>query len=211
MAGLDLPLKMRRGIGQGKVVPVEELVPRLAAFDADKDGALTKEELAQFLMKNRVGGPWFSQMLCKTLWRQAEESWEREFDAIAVEGLAKVVHFTMARMSRPERRYVISPETMHGLTPRVDLDDNPVDEPAADAKAKAAGRPGPGAGGPPPGRKGPPPGQGRPRNAPPRGRKPPAGRSGGGRPPGPSGRPSGGRPGAGPRGPRRAGAKPPRR
>ena len=46
VAGLDLPSKLRNGLGQGKVVPKEVLARWMIPFDKNKDGALTRMELA---------------------------------------------------------------------------------------------------------------------------------------------------------------------
>jgi hypothetical protein len=116
-------VKLRRGLGKGSVVPVEELARRLAPLDGDGDGALVREELARFLVENRVGGPWFCELLAKSLWRTAEDrTLTREVHSISVAGLARVIHFTMSRGPRPERRYVLDPAAMIGLEPRRALD-----------------------------------------------------------------------------------------
>lgn len=117
MGGLDLPVKLRRGLGNGKVVPAEELEKRLEPYDRDKDGALTQEELIRFLQKNRVGGPWFCQVLAKTLWRIVEEQSGLEVDSISVPGLGRIINYSMSAPPRPEKRYVLDPEAMQGLKP----------------------------------------------------------------------------------------------
>jgi hypothetical protein len=123
VAGLELPVKLRRGLGKGSVVPVEELARRLAPLDGDGDGALVRGELARFLVENRIGGPWFCEMLARTLWKTAEErTLTREVQAISVAALARVLHFTMSRGPRAERRYVLDPAAMIGLEPRRTLD-----------------------------------------------------------------------------------------
>ncbi|MBK8011174.1 MAG: hypothetical protein IPK13_07465 [Deltaproteobacteria bacterium] len=114
MAGLDLPVKLRRGIGNGKVVPEDELARRLKKFDQDGDGALIVGELAEFFKESQVGGPWFSQTVAKTIWRMAEERWARSIPTIAVEALARVIHLSMSQPPRQEKRYVITPEVMQG-------------------------------------------------------------------------------------------------
>lgn len=123
MAGLDLPVKLRRGLGNGKVVPAEELSKRLEKFDGDNDGALTRDELIQFLEKSRVGGPWFCQVLAKTLWRIVEERWSQEVESISVEGLGRIINYSMSAPPRPEKRYVLDPEAMAGLKPRQTLEE----------------------------------------------------------------------------------------
>lgn len=121
MAGLDLPVKLRRGLGKGSIVPAAELAERLRAFDADRDGAITEDELARFFYHNQVGGPWFCKMFAHTIWNMAEDHYAREIYSIKVEALGKVIHFTMSRTERPNRRYVLTPEAAQGLAPKKDL------------------------------------------------------------------------------------------
>src|SRR5262245_1146385 len=123
VAGLDLPVKLRRGLGNGKVVPADELAKRLAPYDRDKDGSLTQEELVRFLEKNHVGGPWFCQVLAKTLWRIVEERWAQEVESIPIEGLGRIINFTMSAPPRPEKRYVLDPEAMTGQKPKQTLEE----------------------------------------------------------------------------------------
>lgn len=124
MAGLDLPVKLRRGLGKGSIVPAEELAQRLRTFDGDRDGAVTEDELARFFYHNQVGGPWFCKMFAHTVWNMAEEHYAREIYSIKVEALSKVIHFTMSRSERPTRRYVLTPEAAQGLAPKTDLAGN---------------------------------------------------------------------------------------
>jgi hypothetical protein len=116
-------VKLRRGLGNGKVVPAEELAKRLAPYDRDKDGSVTREELVRFLEKNHVGGPWFCQVLSKTLWRIVEERWGQEVESISLEGLGRIIHYSMSAPPRPEKRYVLEPEVMQGLKPRQTLEE----------------------------------------------------------------------------------------
>lgn len=128
MAGLDLPVKLRRGLGNGKVVPAEELEKRLEPYDRDKDGAITQEELVRFLQKNRVGGPWFCQVLAKTLWRIVEEQSGLEVDSISVPGLGRIINYSMSAPPRPEKRYILDPEAMQGLKPFKTLEELQAEE-----------------------------------------------------------------------------------
>ncbi len=151
MAGLDLPVKLRRGLGNGKVVPAEELSKRLAPYDRDKDGSVTQEELIRFLEKNRVGGPWFCQVLAKTLWRIVEERWGQEVASISLEGLGRIINYSMSAPPRPEKRYVLEPEAIRGLKPKLTLEEyraeqqglpKPVREkPPEDGAASSASKP----------------------------------------------------------------------
>lgn len=105
MAGLDLPIKLRRGLGGGNAVPAEELAKRLVPFDADKDGAVTRAELVQFLIQGRVGGPWFCEVLSRTLWKYVEQRLAVPQPVISVQVLGRIINFAMTRAPRPERRY----------------------------------------------------------------------------------------------------------
>lgn len=117
MAGLELPVKLRRGLGQGNVVPADELGKRLKAFDADGDGAVTRDELAQFLAKNHVGGPWFCEVVAKTLWKYVEQRMNATHTKLACDRLGRIIHVAMSRGPRPDRRYEITPEGMAGYEP----------------------------------------------------------------------------------------------
>jgi hypothetical protein len=145
VAGLDLPTKLRRSLGQGRILDVEEVVERLRPYDKDGDGRLTKTELGLCLGEVGLGGPWFCDMFAGTVWRKAQQTFEREVASLPVPLLARVLHFAMARAERPTRRYVITPEAVRGEAPRVDAKNEPVDEPFADiargAKTKPAGKP----------------------------------------------------------------------
>ena len=115
MAGLDLPVKLRRGLGKGKVVPAEELSRRLLQFDGDGDGNLSREDLTRFFLHHRVGGPWFCEVLTKTLWDIAEDRWSEKIDSITAVALGRVISYSMGRPARRTTRYVITPEAAQGL------------------------------------------------------------------------------------------------
>jgi hypothetical protein len=117
VAGLELPVKLRRGLGQGNIVPADELAKRIEAFDADADGAITRAELAQFLAKNHVGGPWFCEVVAKTLWKYVEQRMGTPHATLACDRLGRIIHVAMSRGPRPERRYEITPEGMAGYEP----------------------------------------------------------------------------------------------
>lgn len=117
MAGLELPVKLRRGLGQGNVVPADELAKRIKAFDGDADGSITRDELAQFLAKNHVGGPWFCEVVAKTLWKYVEQRMGSPSEKLACDRLGRIIHVAMSRGPRPERRYEITPEGMQGYEP----------------------------------------------------------------------------------------------
>ncbi len=125
MPGLDLPIKLRR-LANGQVLSAEEITEMIRPFDADGDGALTQEELTTFLIKRRVGGPWFCQVLGKTLWEIAQDRWGTEVDSIDVQTIGRIISFSMARAGRPTKRYVLTPEAVRGIEPKKDIDGNPV-------------------------------------------------------------------------------------
>jgi hypothetical protein len=108
---------LRRGLGQGNIVPAEELSKRIKAFDADADGSCTRAELAQFLAKNHVGGPWFCEVVAKTLWKYVEQRVGKECPTLTVDRLGRIINFAMTRGPRPEKRYEITPEGMAGYEP----------------------------------------------------------------------------------------------
>jgi hypothetical protein len=139
VAGLELPDKLRRGLGGGKVVPADELAKRMAPFDADGDDALTRPELQEFLHKNRVGGVWFCQIMSKTLWKYMEQHVGKECPTITLDMLGKIITFVMSRGPRPERRYEITPEGMTGYKPLEPLR-RPGERLPGDAKPRATPR-----------------------------------------------------------------------
>lgn len=141
LPGLELPVKLRRGLGNGNVVPVEEIARLLQAFDADGDGALTRSEVAACLRKHRVGGAWFCDALAHSLWRTAEERFVQAVDSIQAEALARIIHFTMSRAERPVRRYVLSPGAVQGLEPRLTLEGEDATKPAQGAGSAVPPRP----------------------------------------------------------------------
>jgi hypothetical protein len=157
VAGLDLPVKLRRGLGKGQVVPAQELAERLKPYDANQDGLLVRAELARFLAESRVGGPWFCELLTKVLWKAAQERAGREVEAIGADALGRVIHYSMSRGPRPERRYVLSPAAVNGLEPRRTLDGStdlsrpPDPRTSAAPTGAAAAAPRPAAPGPRPG------------------------------------------------------------
>jgi hypothetical protein len=117
VAGIDLPVKLRRGLGQGKVVPAEDLATWLAPFDQDKDGEVTRSELATFFHKHRVGGPWFCEVVARTLWKFVEQKLGKELSSLKIDLVARIVNTVMMRGPRPEKRYQIDPEAMTGYKP----------------------------------------------------------------------------------------------
>lgn len=132
-------MKLRRGLGKGKVVSAEELSRRLAVFDEDKDGSLSREDLQKFLRKGRVGGEWFCRVLVKTMWQIAEDRKGDKVDSITADALGKIIHFTMSRPPSPSKRYVLEPDVMQGYRDPELLD--PAEAPSTTGLgAKPAGR-----------------------------------------------------------------------
>lgn len=125
MPGLDLPIKLRR-LANGKVLSADEVIELLTPFDGDGDGEITRDELTTFLVKRRVGGPWFCQVLSKTLWEIAQDRWGTEVEAIGVPTIGRIISFSMARSGRPSKRYVLTPDAVRGLEPKKGLDGEPV-------------------------------------------------------------------------------------
>ncbi|MEL7370755.1 MAG: hypothetical protein AAFN74_17680 [Myxococcota bacterium] len=143
VAGLDLPVKLRRGLGKGKVVPAEELTRRLLKFDGDGDGNLNREDLTKFFMHHRVGGPWFCKVVTKTLWDIAEERWSEQIESITANALGRVISYSMARPARRASRYVITPEAVQGLVEKRSVGANAAGAPSRRPVAEAGGpRPG---------------------------------------------------------------------
>jgi hypothetical protein len=192
--GLELASKLRRSLGRGKILPQEEIAAKMAAFDTDDDEALTQEELVLFLMKYRVGGKWFCEMVAKTLWNFCKAWYSRDVTWIKIEPLSWMVFNAMHDRQRPVRRYKITPEGAMGYVPLEPLEGSRIlSEPKKSDASPATSEASPEAEPRPPRRAGPrrPPG-GNPRSV---GR--PSGRSTRARP-----RPAVGRPG-----PRRNGPK----
>jgi hypothetical protein len=117
VGGVDLSIKLRNALGKGKIVPVEELIKWMTPFDEDKDGELTRPELAAFFHKYRVGGQWFAQVVAKTIWGFVQTKLAKEVSTIRMEYIARIINMVMKRAPRPEKRYEISPEAMVGYAP----------------------------------------------------------------------------------------------
>ena len=110
----------------------EFVAERMAAFDTDGDGALTQEELAEFLKKNRVGGPWFCDMVARTLWNFCTSWFSKDVTWIKISALAWMIHNAMKDRPRPARRYKITPESAMGYVPLEPMEGSePVDGPIA--------------------------------------------------------------------------------
>ena len=96
---------------------MEAIAEKMADFDSDQDGALTQEELSLFLLKYRVGGKWFCEMVAKTLWNFCKSWYSRDVTWIKIEALSYMVFTSMHDRARPVRRYKITPEGAMGYVP----------------------------------------------------------------------------------------------
>jgi hypothetical protein len=114
VAGFDFPAKLRRGLGQGQVLPREQIERLLSPFDSDSDGALTRVELASFLKASSVGGVWFCDWAAKGLWDVCERWYAREVAWIKIELLATAIHETMRATPRLPKRVRLTPEGVAG-------------------------------------------------------------------------------------------------
>ena len=126
MAGFNLPHTLRQKLGQGQVADEKELGNRILENAKLYEDAVTREELAQFFMDTDVGGPWFSTSLAKTVFRLSEEYWNKEVDAIPIEFLSRALVLMMSRSPVPEKRFVVTLETLYGWKPGVYPDGSPV-------------------------------------------------------------------------------------
>ena len=176
--GLELASKLRRSLGRGKIISQEDIAKKMVEFDQDNDEALTQEELSQFLMKYRVGGKWFCEMVAKTLWNFCKSWYSRDVTWIKIEALSYMVFAAMHDRARPVRRYKITPEGAMGYVPLEPMEGSRILE---EPKTKAASPRSAGRSAPPRAR-----GRRGPRRGPPRsGARPrarPSGRSGPRRP-----------------------------
>jgi hypothetical protein len=135
---------LRRGLGQGKVVAAEDLARSIAPFDANKDGEISRTELVAYLHKHKVGGPWFCDVVSRTLWKFVEQRLGKEFPTLKIDLVARILNTTMRRGPRLERRYQIDPEAMVGYKPiqflRRPGDPPPPARAPSDAKPRATPR-----------------------------------------------------------------------
>jgi hypothetical protein len=127
VAGVNLPDKLRRGLGQGKAVPWESIADRMREFDSDKDDALTKQELAEFLNKSGAGGTWFSKVVADTCWRALESNFSEPITWIKIPVLAYWTSEFMKLPPRKAKRIRITPEGAQGYEPLEYLDGTAVE------------------------------------------------------------------------------------
>lgn len=156
--GLELASKLRRSLGRGKIIPREAIAEKMAEFDHDNDDALTQDELVMFLLKYRVGGKWFCEMVAKTLWNFCKSWYSRDVTWIKIEALSYMVFSAMHDRARPVRRYKITPEGAMGYVPLEPMEGSRIlEEPkkTKPAEARGEGRRPRGRGRPPPRRGGP--------------------------------------------------------
>lgn len=132
MAGVDIPDKLRRALGNGKPIPWEQVAKLIAPFDADKDGAITKAEYSQFLAKSGVGGRWFCDLVAKVSWTMLEANFSEPVAWVKIELAAVTVAEFMKLRPRPPKRVAITPAGAQGWEPLYHLDGTPL----ADADGK---------------------------------------------------------------------------
>jgi hypothetical protein len=114
VAGIDFAAKLRRGLGQGKIIPREQVAKAMEPFDVDQDGSLTRVELATFLRKANVGGHWMCEWMSKSLFALCEQWYATEIAWIKIEVLARVVHEAMSARPKPAKRIRITPGGVAG-------------------------------------------------------------------------------------------------
>ena len=127
MAGVDLPDKLRKGLGQGKPVSWEIIAEKMRPFDRNNTSGLNKAELAEFLHKNGAGGIWFCKLTAETLWKAIESNFAEPVHWIKIEVLAFWTSEFMKWQPRRAKRVRITPESATGYEPLEYLDGTPVE------------------------------------------------------------------------------------
>ncbi len=127
MAGLDIPSKLRRALGGGKNITAEQLSAKLAAFDQDNDGALTREELAQAFVAFGCGGAWFCNIMARNVWTFCEMVVPPPVRWIKISLLGPALHNFMQLQPRKAKRVAITPAGAYGWEPLMYTDGTPVD------------------------------------------------------------------------------------
>lgn len=127
MAGLDIPSKLRRALGGPKNITPEQISAKLAAFDKDGDGALTREELAQAFMAFGCGGAWFCNIMARGVWSFCEMVVPPPVTWIKISLLGPSIHGFMQLQPRKAKRVAITPAGAYGWEPLMYTDGTPVD------------------------------------------------------------------------------------
>lgn len=122
MAGFDFADRLRRGLGKGKVLPPEVIAQKLAPFDANKDEAITRPELAEFFKANGIG-PFVSSFLAKAIFNLCETAVGQPVTWIKVRAVSGLIHDAMAQSPPPSKRRVLTPEGMQGYEPMETLEE----------------------------------------------------------------------------------------
>lgn len=141
VAGFDIPTRLRRSVGRGKVIPVSVLEPQLRAIDGDRDGHLTKLELSGFFLDHGFGGSWLCQVLTATIWKAVDPALHEPKPTVEVPLLARVIHLLMARKPRPSKRYTIKPEMFRPQVPQEEQAATLVAAPVAERRVKPSAKP----------------------------------------------------------------------
>jgi len=127
VAGLDIPSKLRRALGGGKPISAEQLSAKLAAFDKDQDGALTRDELAQAFVAFGCGGPWFCAIMARNVWTFCEMVVPPPINWIKITLLGPALAQFMQQQPRKAKRVAITPAGAYGWEPLYYTDGTPVD------------------------------------------------------------------------------------
>lgn len=128
MAGVDLPEKLRRGLGNGQVVHPDVIAEKMRPFSKKEPDALTLDELAEFLSKGaHVGTPWFCKLVAKTMWHALEAYFSDPITWIKISQLAWWTCQYMAMPPRRAKRVRITPEGAMGWEPLEYLDGTPLE------------------------------------------------------------------------------------
>jgi len=127
VAGLDIPSKLRRALGNGKVIPYEAVLAKLQPYDKDGDGALSQKELAEAFVGFGCGGPWFCSIMAKAIWQACESVIPPPVLWIKTTLVAVSVWQFMQLQPRQARRVRVTPEAAYGWEPLTYLDGTPVD------------------------------------------------------------------------------------
>ena len=122
VASFDLPVSLRKSLGDGEALAEEAIVEALTPFDEDGDGALDRKQLGEFFKDREIAGPWVCEVLAATVWRNMEGWWATEMQTISITAIASMIHLAMHQAPRPDERWVIEPYAALGLEPKKPLD-----------------------------------------------------------------------------------------
>ena len=143
MRGFDPAKQLRDVLGAGQVATLQSLKAKLAAFDANQEGALTRDELALFFRDSGVGGIWYSGVLTRELFEKTEEDWGVSVDKIPLDFLAETIQRKMARQTPDSREQVTAEAIRDRMMPLPEsiLDDDTAVESLQEEEPKSAKQP----------------------------------------------------------------------